>query len=227
MPDNTVYLGLIATLFPRAKIIHCRRDVRDVALSCWMTELSAKCDGRATPTRSPGESSEHERLMEHWRRVLPVPNLEVDYEELVADLETVRYTRTNRGLVRTGIGNPAVPGVSQAQPPRADVKRRAGPPLRHAPVHIVPGLASQLVIPPHCSEGYRRGPTHQARRRGRRPDVPREYREDRGIAPSRSSKCCLTSSLPCLSIRLRSSSGKRPSRHGRTMCMPERRCAIA
>jgi hypothetical protein len=29
----------------------------------------------------------HERLMEHWRRVLPMPLLEVDYEETVADLE--------------------------------------------------------------------------------------------------------------------------------------------
>jgi hypothetical protein len=27
--------------------------------------------------------------MEHWRRVLPVPLLEVDYEETVADLERV------------------------------------------------------------------------------------------------------------------------------------------
>ncbi len=27
--------------------------------------------------------------MEHWRKVLPVPLLEVDYEETVADLETV------------------------------------------------------------------------------------------------------------------------------------------
>jgi hypothetical protein len=32
---------------------------------------------------------EHERLMEHWRKVLPVPLLEVDYEETVADLEGV------------------------------------------------------------------------------------------------------------------------------------------
>ncbi len=27
------------------------------------------------------------RLMEHWRKVLPIPMLEVDYEETVADLE--------------------------------------------------------------------------------------------------------------------------------------------
>jgi hypothetical protein len=32
---------------------------------------------------------EYQRLMEHWRRVLPVPLLEVDYEETVAGLEGV------------------------------------------------------------------------------------------------------------------------------------------
>ena len=35
MPDNYLYLGLLASLFPRAKFIHCRRDLRDVAVSCW------------------------------------------------------------------------------------------------------------------------------------------------------------------------------------------------
>ena len=39
MPDNYLYLGLIAVLFPRAKLIHCRRDLRDVAVSCWLTEF--------------------------------------------------------------------------------------------------------------------------------------------------------------------------------------------
>ena len=87
MPDNTVFLGLIATLFPRAKFIHCRRDVRDVALSCWMTnflEVRWACD----PDQIARRIDEHYRLMEHWQRVLPVPMLEVDYEALVADLET-------------------------------------------------------------------------------------------------------------------------------------------
>ena len=32
---------------------------------------------------------EYQRIMEHWRKVLPVPLLEVDYEETVADLEGV------------------------------------------------------------------------------------------------------------------------------------------
>jgi hypothetical protein len=32
---------------------------------------------------------EYRRVMEHWRKVLPAPLLEVDYEETVADLEGV------------------------------------------------------------------------------------------------------------------------------------------
>ncbi|HKI19553.1 MAG TPA: sulfotransferase, partial [Isosphaeraceae bacterium] len=86
MPDNTVYLGLIATLFPRAKLIHCRRDVRDVALSCWMTnfrDIRWACD----PDQIASRIKEYGRLMEHWRRVLPVPMLEVEYEAMVTDLE--------------------------------------------------------------------------------------------------------------------------------------------
>ena len=32
MPENTLYLGWIATLFPLAILIHCRRDLRDVGM---------------------------------------------------------------------------------------------------------------------------------------------------------------------------------------------------
>ena len=85
MPDNYLYLGLLAALFPRAKFIHCRRDLRDVAVSCWMTQfrhLRWANDLEHIAARF----AEYQRLMEHWRAVLPVPLLEVDYEETVADL---------------------------------------------------------------------------------------------------------------------------------------------
>ena len=88
MPDNYLYLGPLASLFPRAKLIHCRRDLRDVAVSCWMThfgELRWANDQQHIASRF----QEYQRLMEHWRKVLPVPLLEVDYEETVADLEGV------------------------------------------------------------------------------------------------------------------------------------------
>jgi tetratricopeptide (TPR) repeat protein len=88
MPDNYLHLGLIATLFPRAKLIHCRRDLRDVAVSCWMTnfrQIRWAFDLEHIASRF----GEYRRVMDHWRRVLPVPLLEVDYEETVADLEGV------------------------------------------------------------------------------------------------------------------------------------------
>jgi tetratricopeptide (TPR) repeat protein len=88
MPDNYLYLGMLAILFPKAKFIHCRRDLRDIAVSCWMTNF------RHIPWANDldhiaSRFAEYRRLMEHWRRVLPVPVLEVDYEETVADLEGV------------------------------------------------------------------------------------------------------------------------------------------
>jgi tetratricopeptide (TPR) repeat protein len=88
MPDNYLYLGLLAALFPGAKLIHCRRDLRDVAVSCWMThfdEIHWANDQRHIASRF----HEYQRVMEHWRKVLPAPLLDVDYEETVADLEGV------------------------------------------------------------------------------------------------------------------------------------------
>jgi tetratricopeptide (TPR) repeat protein len=88
MPDNYLYLGLLAALFPRAKFIHCRRDLRDVAVSCWMTNFR-QIRWANDPDHIAARFEEYRRLMDHWRRVLPVPLQEVDYEETVTDLEGV------------------------------------------------------------------------------------------------------------------------------------------
>jgi tetratricopeptide (TPR) repeat protein len=88
LPDNYLYLGLLATLFPRARFIHCRRDLRDVAVSCWMTHFR-QIRWASDLDYIAGRFREYEHLMAHWRQVLPVPMLEVAYEETVADLESV------------------------------------------------------------------------------------------------------------------------------------------
>ncbi len=88
MPENYLFLGLLASLFPRAKLIHCRRDLRDVVVSCWMTyfrDVRWANDKQQIASRFQA----YQRMMDHWRKVLPVPLLEVDYEETVADLEGV------------------------------------------------------------------------------------------------------------------------------------------
>jgi tetratricopeptide (TPR) repeat protein len=88
MPDNYLYLGLLAALFPKAKFIHCRRDLRDIAVSCWMTNFR-HIRWANDPDHIAARFEEYRRIMEHWRRVLPVPLLAVDYEKTVADLEGV------------------------------------------------------------------------------------------------------------------------------------------
>jgi tetratricopeptide (TPR) repeat protein len=37
LPDNVLLIGLIARLFPRARIVYCSRDPRDTALSCFFS----------------------------------------------------------------------------------------------------------------------------------------------------------------------------------------------
>jgi tetratricopeptide (TPR) repeat protein len=86
MPDNYLYLGLLAVLFPRARFIHCRRDLRDVAVSCWMTHFR-HIRWANDPEHLAARFHEYERLVAHWRQVLPLPVLEVDYEETVRNLE--------------------------------------------------------------------------------------------------------------------------------------------
>jgi len=86
MPDNYSLLGWLAVLFPRARFIYCRRDPRDVALSCWVTNFSAIRWANDLDHLAQ-RLLQHRRLMEHWRAVLPVPLLEVDYEAMVADQE--------------------------------------------------------------------------------------------------------------------------------------------
>ena len=88
MPDNYIHLGLLATLFPNAVFIHCRRDLRDVAVSCWMTGFRSvrwTNDTHHIATRF----QQYDRLMKHWQAVLPAPIHHVDYEETVDDLEGV------------------------------------------------------------------------------------------------------------------------------------------
>jgi tetratricopeptide (TPR) repeat protein len=88
LPDNYLFLGWLSTLFPKARFIHCRRDLRDVAVSCWMTNFR-HIRWAANPDHIAARFRDYQRLMDHWRAVLPVRLFEVDYEETVADLEGV------------------------------------------------------------------------------------------------------------------------------------------
>jgi hypothetical protein len=88
LPDNIFELGVIATLFPAARVIFCRRDARDICLSCYFQKFTG---AQLAFSYDLGDCAkrylETERMMAHWRRVLPLRMHEVEYEALVADLE--------------------------------------------------------------------------------------------------------------------------------------------
>ena len=89
MPGNLRYLGLIAQMFPNAKIIHCRRDPMDTCLSCFAQNFNSRGDAWACDLADTGHAyCQYRRLMAHWLTVLPPGMvLEVDYEDTVSDLE--------------------------------------------------------------------------------------------------------------------------------------------
>jgi len=85
MPFNFLYLGLIATLFPRARIVHCVRDPRDTALSIFKQNFTDPLPWTTDLSDIGHYMKAYCRLMDHWRQVLPVQMLEVTYERLVAE----------------------------------------------------------------------------------------------------------------------------------------------
>jgi tetratricopeptide (TPR) repeat protein len=88
LPDNYYYIGLLTTLFPHATVIYCRRDLRDVALSCYIADFRS-VPWASHPAHIACVCREHLRLMDHWRNVLRVPIHEVHYEEIVTNFEGV------------------------------------------------------------------------------------------------------------------------------------------
>lgn len=89
-PLNYELLGLIHIVFPKAKIIHIRRNPVDTCLSIYSTHFGGGPNFAYRQQNIVFHYREYLRLMEHWRQVLPANSLfEIDYEELVADKEGV------------------------------------------------------------------------------------------------------------------------------------------
>jgi len=87
MPFNMLWLGLIALLFPGARIVYCRREPMDNGLSCYVQLFSQGLRFAYDLGDIGHVYRQHERLMAHWARTLPLDMLTVDYEALVADPE--------------------------------------------------------------------------------------------------------------------------------------------
>jgi tetratricopeptide (TPR) repeat protein len=90
-PSLTYLIPAFARIFPEFKLIVALRDPRDVVLSCFMQSLTAGQVSTAYLTLE-GTVEEYTALMGTWLIIKPIiknPYLEVKYEDMVEDLESV------------------------------------------------------------------------------------------------------------------------------------------
>jgi len=88
MPGNFMHLGYIELLFPDARIIHCKRDPLDTCLSNYFQNFSRSQHFSFNLTHLGVFYRNYLRLMEHWRGIITLPMLEVQYEDMIADQES-------------------------------------------------------------------------------------------------------------------------------------------
>lgn len=87
MPYNFLHVGLIAMLFADARIVWCRRDPRDIALSIYSESFAPSATYATDLDDIAFVIAQQERLMRHWQAIATLPLLELRYETVVVDTE--------------------------------------------------------------------------------------------------------------------------------------------
>lgn len=98
-PDNFLYLGLIKTLFPKAKIIQTMRAPLDNCLSIYFQQLGANMPYATKLQHISHYYQQQQRLMNHWKSVFGDSLLSVSYDQLVTNqTSTIKQVLTFLGL---------------------------------------------------------------------------------------------------------------------------------
>lgn len=84
-PFNLEQLALVAAALPDARVVWCRRDPRDVALSIYAESFAPDATYATDLDDIRFVMQQQTRLMRHWREVLALPIHEIRYEQLVDD----------------------------------------------------------------------------------------------------------------------------------------------
>jgi tetratricopeptide (TPR) repeat protein len=95
-PLNFMHLGLIAALFPNAKVIHCQRHALDTAVSIYFQHFAHEANAYAYDLGDiAAVTLEYRRLMDHWYHDLPLDIFDLDYQALVKFPEKVTQRLMN------------------------------------------------------------------------------------------------------------------------------------
>ena len=99
MPNNFSSIGFLQLILPNAKVINAQRHPLDSCLGCYK-QLFFKGQSWTYDQYEIGQYYlQYQRVMEHWRKVLPAKVLDVQYEQMVVDQEA----QTRRILEHCGL----------------------------------------------------------------------------------------------------------------------------
>lgn len=90
LPQNFVHLGLVPAILPGSAVVHCVRDLRDMALSCYFRNFVAGNAFSRDLVWIARYTRAYLRLMRHWEGLLPeaaprVSMVRVGYEAISRD----------------------------------------------------------------------------------------------------------------------------------------------
>tara|TARA_R110002072_G_scaffold154014_5_gene303706 strand:+ start:227 stop:1909 length:1683 start_codon:yes stop_codon:yes gene_type:complete len=88
LPGNINNLGVARQLFPEAPLILCRRDPRDVSLSCLMQNFSEGSAFSFSMSAMGHYYGCYHRIEDHWRRYFGAQLYLLDYAALVSSLDS-------------------------------------------------------------------------------------------------------------------------------------------
>lgn len=86
--SSAFYLGILPRLLPDARVVFCERDPLDTCVSCYFIDFESHLPYAYDLGDLGVFHASHDRLVAHWRDVLPLPWTTVRYEDLVVDQET-------------------------------------------------------------------------------------------------------------------------------------------
>ncbi len=111
LPQNFFNVGFIAKAMPQARFLHLVRDPMDTCFSNLRTLFSGAALYSYDQAELGGFFLQYQRMMQHWRRVLPGRVLDISYDELVSD----PITMAERVAAHCGIGfEPAMVDIGRA-----------------------------------------------------------------------------------------------------------------
>ncbi|MFK5947581.1 MAG: sulfotransferase [Methylococcales bacterium] len=87
MPHNFMALGVINLLFPKATVIHCKRSSIDVCLSIYFQHFNKHHSYSYSLEMLGKYYNLYADLMDHWKNVLDINLIELEYENVIASPE--------------------------------------------------------------------------------------------------------------------------------------------